>query len=117
MESYNLKDLNSLVSNDVSALLSFISLFIKEVEGKEIPLIEKSVGTQDVKVLKRSAHSLKSNLKLFGYVNFSVQCKELENELEESQELSEYLIKKLNLTVFKLKVVCSQLKVCIDQHV
>lgn len=108
--SYNLDKLKRLVSDDISAQISFVTLFIEEAENKEIPAINKALENKDLPVLLNKVHSLKSNVKFFGFDALSLGFQELEDELSSSSQLSIKLIDKLNEIVVELKEGIKELK-------
>lgn len=113
---YNLDKLRRLVSDDVDAQRSFVSLFVSEIEKKEIPQIHTSLENNNVQAVKNKVHSIKSNVKFFGYDSLSLGFQELEEELEDLPELSEVFRRKLDLNISELKDACSELKVWLEEN-
>jgi len=94
----------------MEAKMSFVSLFINEIEENEIPLLENSIKNQEVEVLRYKAHSLKSNVRFFGYDGLSSEFEKIEDELTRSNEFTEGLLQKMDQSIFKLRTACSQLR-------
>ena len=108
--SFNLEQLKKLVSDDKDAQISFVSLFISEIEGNEIPQILSSLESKDVSTLKNKAHAIKSNVKFFGYNGLSSRLNELEKKLVSRESLNSELVNDVKHCVQELQVACDELK-------
>jgi len=108
--SYNLDKLKKLVSNDVDAQRSFIELFIKEMETKEIPELRSAIENGLVALVKNKVHSIKSNVKFFGFESLSNDLQVLEDDLGRTSKLGSRLIKRLEKTTSELESASGSLK-------
>lgn len=87
--SFNLNNLKKIVGDDKDAQASFIDLFINEMRNTEIPSIRLGLEEEKVLVLLKKAHSIKSNVKFFGYTDLADRLNSIEAELEQGNLTSE----------------------------
>ena len=73
----SLNDLQEIVGDDPEVLKDVIDSFLQDAP-KLLKSIQEGTKAKDVKLVERSAHTLKSSSRLFQAENFAVQCQELE---------------------------------------
>ncbi|MGB2925055.1 MAG: Hpt domain-containing protein [Limnothrix sp.] len=74
----SLNDLKNMLGDDPEMLIDIVTSFLEDAP-KLMQAIQEGFDAQNVELLERSAHTIKSSSRLFCAEQFAVQCQNIED--------------------------------------